>query len=255
MILRTVAERVSRKVVLKRRLPQSVGGQSIFVSPDASLKFWRRDLSNTDPRLFDWSREFVREGDVVWDIGANVGLFTFAAANLSGPKGFVLAVEADVWLGDLLRQSVSTKPATSAPVEVLSSAASDAVGTQQFNIAARGRSTNHLAEVHGSTQTGGVRNSVLVETVTLDSLLEKYDAPKVLKIDVEGAELQVLKGAHELLSKHKPTVLCEVSENITEVGRVFRAYGYEMFDLDVMARSRVRLPQPAFNTLAAPKIG
>ena len=251
MKLRTVAERVSRKIVLKRRLPKSVGGQPIYVSPDASLKFWRWNMANTDPRLFGWAEEFVRAGDVVWDIGANVGLFTFAAANLSGSKGYVLAVEADNWLTDLLRRSVEMRPPSCARVEVLSAAVSDSIDIKRFVIAARGRSTSHLAQVQGSTQTGGARDSVMVNTVTLDSLLQRLPPPQVLKIDVEGAELQVLNGAQQLLSTTNPTILCEVSgEGGGDVARFFKSHGYEMFDLDVRPGERRPLTEPAFNTLA-----
>ena len=251
MMLRTVAERLSRKVILKRRLPKRVGGQSIFVSPDASLKLWRRNLEKTDPRLFDWAQEFVRKGDVVWDVGANVGLFTFAAASVAGATGYVLAIEADSWLVELLRKSVKTRPESSAACEVLSAAVSDSVDITRFHIAARGRSTNHLAAVTGSTQTGGVRDSVLVGTVSLDWLLEKLPAPQVLKIDVEGAEYQVLQGAHSLLSAIRPTILCEVtSESAERVGDLLKAHGYEMFDLDVHKDKRKPLASPTFNTLA-----
>lgn len=251
-MLRTVAEHLSRKVVLKRRLPKRVGGQTIYVSPDASLKLWRRNLEKTDPRLFDWAEEFVQQGDVVWDIGANVGLFTFAAASVAGTTGYVLAIEADIWLVELLRKSVQTRPEASAECEVLSAAVSDSVDLSRFQIAARGRSTNHLAGVNGSSQTGGVRNSVLVNTVSLDWLLERLPAPQVLKIDVEGAEYQVLNGALKLLSTIRPTILCEVtSGSAPQVGELLRKHGYEMFDLDIDKQNRKPLASPTFNTLAS----
>ncbi len=249
-MLRTVAELLSRKVILKRCLPKRVGGQRIYVSPDASLKLWRRNLEKTDPRLFDWAEEFVRKGDVVWDIGANVGLFTFSAANIAGATGYVLAIEADSWLVELLRRSVKTRPELSADCEVLSAAVSDSVDITRFQIAARGRSTNHLADVSGSTQTGGVRDSMLVGTVSIDWLLERLPAPQVVKIDVEGAEYQVLQGAHKLLSSLHPTILCEVSSKAAQVGRLLKGHGYLMFDLDVHKDKRKPLGSPTFNTLA-----
>ncbi len=194
-MLRTIAERISRRIVLKRRLPSRVGGELIFVSPDSSLKFWRRDLEKADPSLFDWAAEFIRPGDRVWDVGANVGLFTLAAASLSGPYGQVCAIEADTSLIGLLRRTASCVSNLCAAIDVIPAAVSDSVDIGRFNIAARGRSTNYLDGSPASTQTGGVRETVLVITITLDWLFERLPAPNVLKIDVEGAELRALKGA------------------------------------------------------------
>src|SRR5437764_9039310 len=118
MAIRGIVERFGRRVVFKRRLPAEFGRLAVLVSPEAGLKFWRRDLSKTDPLLLRACRELVRPGDVVWDIGANVGLFSFAAAALAGPHGRVLAVEADTWLVDLLRRS-ARQHRTKAPVDVL----------------------------------------------------------------------------------------------------------------------------------------
>ena len=221
------------------------------MSPDASLKFWKRDLNTAEPRLFDWAEEFVGPGNVVWDIGANVGLFAFSAASLSGPEGHVVAVEADNWLAELLVRSAAMLTNKCARVDVLASAVSDSVGVGKFNIAARGRSTNYLDSARGSTQTGGIRNSVMVQTITLDWLLARSPVPNILKIDVEGAEYQVLKGAHQVLSQVRPLIMCEVSsQNAGQIGKLLRFYGYELFDLDRVNGPRRPMSVPGFNTLA-----
>jgi hypothetical protein len=155
MIFRTAAERLSRNILLKRRLPSRVGGESIYVSPDASLKLWRRNLEKAEPRLFDWAEEFVHQGDVVWDIGANVGLFTFSAANLAGTSGYVLAVEADIWLSEILRKSTHRISKRCAPVEILPVAVSDSVDVARFNIAARGAARITLSELTGARKQEG----------------------------------------------------------------------------------------------------
>lgn len=251
MILRTATEHFSRNIVLKRRLPSRVGGERIYVSPDASLKLWRWNLDKVEPRLFNWAQEFVHEGDVVWDVGANVGLFAFSAASLAGTSGYVLAIEADMWLAELLRHSASHISKKCAPVEVLPLAVSESLDIARFNIAERGRSTNHLEQVEGSTQTGGVRSSVMVVTIPLDWLLERSPAPAVVKIDVEGAEYRVLKGAPNLLSTVRPLILCEVSSaNAEGVGSLLSSYGYELFNLDAEEHERKLLSTPTFNTLA-----
>jgi len=190
---------------------------------------------------------------VVWDIGANVGLFGFAAAYEAGPSGRVLAVEADEWLASLVERSARGAPATYAPLEVLSAAVSDSSGTVELCIARRGRAGNHLRNVEGSTQTGGTREVKRVEAVTLDDLLKRYPSPQLVKIDVEGAELLCLRGAARLLREIRPVLFCEVAkENADEVGRLLSDHRYRMFDAGTPDGQRRPLDRPAWNTLALP---
>jgi FkbM family methyltransferase len=251
--LRSMLERLSRNRVVRRRLPPELGGATLLVSPDSSMKLWRRDLRRADPLLFEMARELVRPGATVWDIGANVGLFAAAAAYLAGPSGRVLAVEADAWLAGLLTESFLGLSAAYAPIEVLSAAAAGAAGVAAFCTAKRGRATNHLASVAGSTQTGGTRAVREVATVTLDGLLERFAAPQVVKIDVEGAELDCLRGARALLARAAPALLCEVAaDHAPEVGRLLQDAGYTLYDAALPAAARQLLATPAWNTLALP---
>jgi len=252
-IVRSVVERISRRVVLRRRLPREYGGHRIYVSPDASLRFWRRDLRSADPFLFDICAELVADGDVVWDVGANVGLFALAAACRASESGAVLAVEPDPFLVRLLRRSSHGLPAPSAPVEVLHAAVSDRQGIATFTIASRSRAASHLASVDGSSQAGGVRDTVEVVTVTLDDLLVTRRAPAILKIDVEGAELLCLQGATRLLSTARPVILSEVAgRNSAAVERLLRQFDYTLQDASVPKPARTRLDFAPWNTLAFP---
>jgi FkbM family methyltransferase len=252
VIARRVVERLSRGRVLKRRLPPEFGGAPVLVTPDAALGFWRRNLKSADPALVEAAGELVRPGDVVWDAGANVGLFSFAAAARAGAGGQVLAIEPDLWLVELLRRSARIQPKGSAPVAVIPCAVSDRLDLAEFCIAQRGRCSNYLLGLGGS-QTGGERERQWVMTVTLDWLLERFPAPTVLKIDIEGAEALPLRGARRLLAEARPRMLFEVYEdNAEEVGALLREHGYLMFDAELPAEARTALPRPAYNTLAMP---
>ena len=234
--------------MLKRRLPKQFGGAQILVSPDASLRYWKPTLENIDPRLFDSIKELVRLGDVVWDIGANVGLFSFTAAHVAGPTGRVLAIEPDSFLSSLLHRSAASLPGTYAPVDVLAVAVSDRVGVAKLNIAGGGRAGNSLGL--GSSQMGGIRGAQSTLCITLDWLLESFPPPAVVKIDVEGLELPVLRGAMELLTKIRPRIHCEMSNN--DAFDLLASLGYAMFDAEEPIDSRIRLERYAFNTIAFP---
>jgi FkbM family methyltransferase len=203
--------------------------------------------------LFRVVREHLRPGDTAWDVGANVGLFSFSAAARCGTAGSVLAIEADTFLVGLLRRSAALPENRAFGVEVLPAAVSDGNDLARFNIAVRGRAANYLDSAGGSSQSGGVLESQLVPTVSLDWLLERFHAPRFVKIDVEGAELAVLRGATRLLSEARPVILCEIfGEARPQVDALLRDAGYTFLDAALPAAERRPLQTSVENTLAYP---
>lgn len=249
MSVRSRDEQLGHKIVVRRRLPAPFAHARIYTSPEAGLRYLKPSLQDVDPTLLSIVVETIRPGDIVWDVGANIGLFAFAAAARAGTSGRVLCLEADTWNVTLLRRSAATQPDTSAPVEVLPAAVSDAIGVATFEIAKRNRATNALQGM-GSSQTGGVRETQLVPTVTLDFLANHFPLPRVLKIDVEGAEALVLAGADGVLSSH-PTIACEVSaKNSDSVRKLLSGKGYVLFDADAPLPRKPLDEGTTFNILA-----
>jgi FkbM family methyltransferase len=254
MSLRLSLERASHRVIVRRRLPPPFRGARIYVSTEGGLRYLARPMARVDPTLLRLAAEVVRPGDTVWDIGANLGLFSFAAAALAGLGGQVLAVEADTDLVGLLRRSAAGGQDRRAPVEILPAAVSGDVSVARFNIARRNRATSHLAGF-GYAMSGGVRTTRLVPTVTLDWLAERFPAPDVIKVDVEGAELAVLRGADRVLAD-SPAVICEVSaENTAAVSGILAGHGYALYDGDQLPGELKPVQVAPFNTLAVPVRG
>lgn len=247
MGLRRTISYLGRRRTFPRRFPESLGGARFLGSTEGGLKHLKRDVAAIDPLLTWFSKQYVSNGAVVWDIGANLGLFTFMAAGLAGPGGQVVAVEADAWLVETIRRSVHRNPGL-APVSVVPAAAADVPGLSRFEIAQTSRATSHL-EGGSSSQTGGIRETQYVPTLTLDSLLEHFAPPSVVKIDVERSEARVLRGADRLLRHARPVLLVEVgSEVASEVAEILRSANYHLFD----AESQKPIPSPAYATLALP---
>ena len=86
-----------------------------------------------------------------------------------------------------------------------------------------------------------------VVAVTLDWMLERFPAPQIVKMDVEGMEYEALKGAQKLL-RTKPTILCEVTQNHEQVGELLRGAGYTLFAARVPERRPIW--RPSIETLA-----
>ncbi|OHV20145.1 methyltransferase FkbM [Parafrankia soli] len=237
--------------MLRRRLPPPFERTRIYTSSEGGLKYIRRSLADVDPALVSFVQEQVRPGHIVWDVGANLGLFTFAAAEIAGPGGAVVAIEPDTWLVDLLRRSLRI-PNDRAPVDVLPAAVGESTGVGRFCVATRNRATSHL-HGFGTTQTGGVRSVETVPVFRLDDLLAHFPPPDVVKIDVEGAEVTVLTGAHRMLRQVRPVILCEVvTRNAAAVAKTLHNAGYQVLDASLPPSGRRPLAGAPFSTLAVP---
>lgn len=239
-------------MVFKRRLPARYGGCAFYASPEGGLRYLRPGIHKLDPPLLEAAVDTVKPGDIVWDIGANVGLFSFSAAGLAGEQGRIYSIEPDTVLVRLLRRSAGIRNRGAAPVDVLPVAVADSVAFHRFQIASRARSSNYL-DGHGATQTGGVRETQTVMTVTLDWLETQLPPPAVLKIDAEGAEVRILEGGRAFLIRHRPRLLIEVAgENAEQVSHILRECGYAIYDAEQPRESRRAIPLAPWSTLALP---
>jgi FkbM family methyltransferase len=247
-IMRRTVERATHRFVIRRQLPSPFEGVRIYTSSEGGLRYLRPTLKRADPTLLRLIAEVVRPGHTVWDIGANVGLFSFAAAASAGPHGKVLAVEPDATLVSLLRRSAAINSAC-APVDVLPVAVAADLTVSRFHIARRNRSTSYL-DGFGTTQTGGIRTTELVPTVTLNWLAAHFPFPDVIKIDVEGAEMRVLAGAADVLEK-APTIICEVAScNAGAAARILASHDYTLYDGETSLNQRPPLTIAPPTTLA-----
>ena len=127
------------------------------------------------------------------------------------------------------------------------------VGTARFQVALRGRASNSIAGF-GRDMAGGVRETQLVPTTTLDALARELAPPDLVKIDVEGAEDLVLRGGRDLLENARPVVVCEVGpERRDSVTELFRGHRYALYDMDHEKATRRRLERTVWNTIAVPE--
>ena len=251
-MIRVLAEKLSRQRILKRRLPSRFSSTPLYVSPDSQLKYLKLGSGAFDQDLLTIADQYINEYSQVWDIGANVGVFAFAAASLA-KRGAVLAVEADIWLAQLMKKSLALKKNNKLNLKILPSAISDQCGVATFFISKRGRALNSLKIVGGGI-IEGIRDEVVVPTLTLDSLLDFFHAPSFIKIDVEGAEAYVLRGSRKILEYIRPVIYIEVcSEANEEVMAIFNEWNYILFDGSKNIEEQEPLSVCKFNTLAIPR--
>ena len=213
-LLRPAFESFARGKRVKRMLPNGV---KLYVSPDSQLKYLGKRF---DADLVSIAKDQVSQNSVVWDIGANCGVLSFSS---SGAKQIV-AVEPDPFLCSLIQESAAMNGIS---IVLVNAAISSKNGLAEFSIAKRGRASNHLSSVRGNSQTGGERSRMIVSTITLDSLLDVVFPPTLVKIDVEGAELEVLSGASRLLNEIRPMLYLEtVDTTHSFCEKILRDAGY-----------------------------
>ncbi len=155
-------------------------------------------------------------GQVVYDVGANVGYHALMFAHYVGPHGHVVAFEPNPIDGAILRWNVTVNRATN--VKVVESAVSDASGTVSF-------ATFDEPGIHRIAGTNEPTDAkfITVTSVTLDEWVYTNGemAPSLVKIDVEGGEYRVLRGAAKVLHEHRPVVVVEVWPQTSEALRQF----------------------------------
>lgn len=152
----------------------------------------------------------IRPAATVLDIGANRGWYTVMAAALVGPAGRVLAVEPDDRMRRVLERNVALNEIASR-VSVEAVAASHASGTVGWISAVEG-SLSHMA---GPAEDGSVTRK---SAATLDELLNRHgiERPDFIKVDVEGAEFQVLSGCQFSRFEPLPVLMFEFQPEMIE---------------------------------------
>jgi FkbM family methyltransferase len=180
--------------------------------------------------------KLINKGDCVFEIGGHIGYVTQIFEDLVGAKGKVLVAEPTPKNRYLLEKNVREN------TEVLPFAMADINGEMEFYTEEFGGFSNSLVSsfAEGSNESlsesqQNNKNSiskVTVEVKTVDSICEQYLVnPNFLKIDVEGAELSVLKGAKQVLQNTR-ALMVEVSRNHNEVFNFLKACDFIALDAE-----------------------
>ncbi|HET7457767.1 MAG TPA: FkbM family methyltransferase [Gemmatimonadaceae bacterium] len=230
---------------LHRRVAPSAPRVDARTSWGARMRCDLRDLVQSriyyfgvwEPNLTRLLRRRLRPGDVFVDVGANVGYFSLLASRLVGPNGSVVAIDASPAMYGLLRENVARNDLTN--VRTVNAAVSDREGVLAVYAGPpdnRG-STSTRADRGGSFE-AEVRAAPLLSLLTP----EERARVRLLKIDVEGAELPLLRDllanldsfppAMEFVVELSPAALEEGGMPVGELLRRFAERGYHWYTLE-----------------------
>ena len=184
-----------------------------------------RDVLETIESLFRCAGSFV-------DIGASLGQYSLFASRAMKPDGRIWSIEADpIRFEELERNCRVWEEETGITFHCVHAALSDQKGVISFYSTDSNVSGGLF--VHPVSSEGVEWREITVPSLTLDALFEN-ETPDFVKMDVEGAELRVLRGAEKLLARNKTCFLIEVhswadpegQSNREEVFSFMRSFGY-----------------------------
>ena len=173
-------------------------------------------------------RRHLGPGATLFDIGANVGFFSLIGARLAGPSGRVHAFEP--LPANVARIRAHAAANGFAQVEVREVALGEESGRATLSVPEEG-SWAHLERYAPDRDVPGKLD---VEVTTVDALVEggRTRPPDVVKIDAEGAEVEILRGMEATLGAHRPAVICEMHGRNAEFVGLAESLGYSVSNLE-----------------------
>lgn len=203
-----------------------------------------------DPPVTRAMERLISTGDIVIDIGANIGALSLVASSLVGDTGKVISIEPGPLTHDRFNRTIQSNNIQN--IILIQIGISDSEGELMWNM-----DPDNLGNASLSLSAQGVR----VPVTTLDKLLSEHSLSKidVIKIDVEGMELQVFQGSLLTLEHFKPSLIFETMDAwktakgpgyFDEIGRLLSGLGYKFFNIDSNNFHEVKIEDTGDNTLA-----
>ncbi len=187
------------------------------------------DFLDHEPLTTKVFASLLKTGDVVVDVGANIGHYTLLAAAAVGTNGRVHAIECSQETLKVLTDNVQRNQLSN--VEIHPVAASSTRGTLELNVTAIGLSWFNPHSQWPTVKGSG--STVCVPAVPLDDIISS--PIQVVKIDAEGMDLDVLKGMNRLLTENQeasvivewaPPLLVEIGKDPMELPRWLQEAGF-----------------------------
>jgi FkbM family methyltransferase len=171
---------------------------------------WSSVYSRYEPNIAGAIKAHLPRGGTFWDVGANVGLLSLFASKIAGPKGHIISFEPSPEVLALLRRNIEGET----NIKVLPYGIGNADTVRSFAMQGISSAASFVEEVTAINRSFLPDQPIEQVTVTmrkLDTVLSDGAlCPALVKVDVEGFELEVLKGADHLLSSIHPKLLIEI---------------------------------------------
>jgi len=186
------------KVTLGKGLPKTVNGVKIKL-PAKYIRYFPSDYESEN---FSFVKSICKPGDTILDIGAHIGIFATITSKIIGSKGKIFAFEPTPNTFSVLNQTVRINSLKNV-IQPVNQAMGIDTGLATFFISdSEADNGNSLISYKVDRKLNGVK--VFVNTIDNFVAVAKFKKIDFIKIDVEGAEYDTLRGGIEVFKKHRP---------------------------------------------------
>jgi len=201
----SLLKRIESKECLKQKFPLKIGKLKLWLgdNPSNSLKTFLQLFKEKDHNMIP---NFLSKSDLtIIDLGANEGFYTLKAKELS-PKSKIISVEPNPYAFRTLKSNVKYNRLKN--VITVNKAVTSKNGKITFEIV-KGKSTVGSTKVYEKYRIAYEIEKIRINSITLECLCKKFKIDKIdlLKMDVEGSELDILKSSEKILSKVKKAII------------------------------------------------
>ena len=217
-------------------VPRRIEGQFFWVHP----RLLTTETRDYEPHIFHWIVKHLPSGGILFDVGAHYGGLSLRVCRHVGPAGRVVAFEPSPVLLEMLRYHKRRNRLRQMTVvgSAVTETDSELVPLHLLNGGLSTRNSLTIGRPELPFLESAEKTVALVSTVRLDTYCEKHDvAPGVIKIDVEGAEGMVLRGAGAILRRYRPVLVVSMhpywlppSESTKEILDFTFRHGYHVKD-------------------------
>jgi FkbM family methyltransferase len=222
-LIKSVAYQALDTMTLRRGVARRISGELVRF-PARWSRYYESDY---EPETFKFFREHLNPGNTVLDIGGHIGLFAVVTERLVGESGKVFSFEPTPFTRGVLSEVVKLNHCDNT-VEVRGEAMSKAKGTATFF-----DTGDEISNANSLVRTERSRNEIVVQLTSVDEFAkERSLSIDCMKIDVEGAELDVLLGAKDTFLNSRPVArlglhppsITQNGQTLEEIWEVLEGY-------------------------------
>lgn len=211
----------------RRGIARRVNGEHLRLPPEVSRYY----PAVYEPETHAFITRHTAPGTVAIDAGAHIGLFTVTMARAVGPQGRVLSFEPTETNARVLERTVGLN-GLAGVVSCRREALAAERGFAEFYV-----DEHESSNANSLVQRAGAVGAVRVPTVSVDDVAAEHEEPvSCMKIDVEGTELDVLRGAERTLARDAPALALDIHPaqlgaaggTVAELWDLLAGHGYEL---------------------------